>query len=148
MKKLTLLMLAMVIFIIASCRDSGNDTSYYKSSKLPLRQLVQQTEKTKTSYASYFLIAGSYSSREETKIVVRAFANVNGRFRLLEMPLSDIRIKIDNSIVSPYIIVEFNTTTPGNNSTEELLNTGWISKVYVINCPEKYLPEKLLPIGL
>ena len=117
-----------------------------KSSKLELRQLVQETETKKTAYASYFLIAGSYGQSEEKVTTVKVFAKVENRYRLIEMPIDEIRIAIDNKLTTPNIEIEY--TNNENYNDGELVSSDWVTKVYVINCPEQYLPQKLLPIGL
>ena len=117
-----------------------------KSSKLELRQLVQETETKKTAYASYFLIAGSYGQSEEKVTTVKVFAKVENRYRLIEMPIDEIRIAIDNKLTTPNIEIEY--TNNENYNDEELVSNDRVTKVYVINCPEQYLPQKLLPIGL
>ncbi len=62
------------------------------------------------------------------------------------MPIEDIRVNINDSIKKPSIEVLYINNEKLRD--EELLNVGWISKIYIINCPEQYLPEKLLPINL
>lgn len=62
------------------------------------------------------------------------------------MPIEEIRIAIDNKLTTPNIEIEYTNNEKYND--EELVSKGWVTKVYVINCPEQYLPEKLLPIGL
>ena len=135
-------LLALVLF--TSCEPIIEKK--LKSSKLELRQLVQETETKKTAYASYFLIAGSYGQSEEKITTVKVFAKVENRYRLIEMPIDEIRIAINNKLTIPNIEIEY--TDNEKYSDEELVSKSWITKVYVINCPEQYLPEKLLPIGL
>ena len=135
-------LLALVLF--TSCEPMINKN--LKSSKLELRQLVQETETKKTSYASYFLIAGSYSQSEYKETKVKVFAKVENRYRLIEMPIDEIRIAIDNKLTIPNVEIEY--VNNEKYSDEELVSNRWKTKVYIINCPEHYLPEKLLPIGL
>jgi len=141
-RNLAKLMLALVLF--TSCETISNKK--LKSSNLELRQLIQETETTKYSSASYFLIAGGYSQSEYKETKVKVFAKVDGRFRLIEMPIQDVRININNELDKPNIVIEYEYTS--NFTDEELVSREWFEKVYVINCPEQYLPEKLLPIGL
>jgi len=136
------LVLALVLF--TSCEPMIDKKM--KSSKLELRQLVQETETKKTAYASYFLIAGSYGQSEEKVTTVKVFAKVENRYRLIEMPIDEIRIAIDNKLSTPNIEIEYTNNEKYND--EELVSEGWVTKVYVINCPEQYLPQKLLPIVL
>ena len=135
-------LLALVLF--TSCEPMINKN--LKSSKLELRQLVQETETKKTSYALYFLIAGSYSQSEYKETKVKVFAKVENRYRLIEMPIDEIRIAIDNKLTIPNVEIEY--VNNEKYSDEELVSNRWKTKVYIINCPEHYLPEKLLPIGL
>ena len=135
-------LLALVLF--TSCEPMIDKN--LKSSKLELRQLVQETETKKTAYASYFLIAGSYSQSEYKETKVKVFAKVENRYRLIEMPIDEVRIAIDNNLKIPNIEIEY--VNHEKYSDEELVSKNWVTKVYVINCPEQYLPEKLLPIGL
>ena len=135
-------LLALVLF--TSCEPMIDKN--LKSSKLELRQLVQETETKKSTYASYFLIAGSYSQSEYKETKVKVFAKVENRYRLIEMPIDEVRIAIDNKLKIPNIEIEYINHV--KYSDEELVSKSYITKVYVINCPEQYLPEKLLPIGL
>ena len=135
-------LLALVLF--TSCEPMINKN--LKSSKLELRQLIQETETKKSTYASYFLIAGSYSQSEYKETKVKVFAKVENRYRLIEMPIDEVRIAIDNKLKIPNIEIEYINHV--KYSDEELVSKSYITKVYVINCPEQYLPEKLLPIGL
>lgn len=135
-------LLALVLF--TSCEPMIDKN--LKSSKLELRQLVQETETKKTAYASYFLIAGSYSQSEYKETKVKVFAKVENRYRLIEIPIDEVRIAIDNKLKIPNIEIEYINHV--KYSDEELVSKSYITKVYVINCPEQYLPEKLLPIGL
>jgi hypothetical protein len=136
------LVLALVLF--TSCEPMVDKN--LKSSKLELRQLVQETENKKSVYAYYFLIAGSYSQSEHKETKVKVFAKVKNRYRLIEMPIEEVRIAIDNKLKVPNIEIEY--INQYNLTDEELVSQSWRTKVYVINCPEQYLPEKLLPIGL
>jgi len=136
--------LLLALVLLTSCEPMIDKKM--KSSKLELRQLVQETETKKTAYASYFLIAGSYGQSEEKVTTVKVFAKVENRYRLIEMPIEEIRIAIDNKLTTPNIEIEYTNNEKYND--EELVSKGWVTKIYVINCPEQYLPQKLLPIGL
>tara|TARA_R110000782_G_scaffold263136_1_gene355659 strand:+ start:62 stop:511 length:450 start_codon:yes stop_codon:yes gene_type:complete len=134
----------LALLLLTSC-DSIRDKDL-KSSKLELRQLVQETEIKKGSNGYFFLIGGGFNSYEKKITTVKVFAKLNDRFRIIEMPIQDIRISINNKLVKPNIQIEY--VDSYKYSDEELVNQKWISKIYVVNCPEQYLPEKLLPIGL
>lgn len=145
MKKL--LLYGLIILSLYSCKkESKFNSEKQKSSKLELRQLIQETETKKQTYGSYFLIGGSFHQNEEKVTTVKVFALVDSRYRLIEMPIDEIRISIDNKISTPNITIEYES--PHTYTDEELVSNDWEYKVYVINCPEQYLPEKLLPIEL
>lgn len=143
-KIINLAKLLLALVLLTSCEPMIDKKM--KSSKLELRQLVQETETKKTAYAYYFLITGSYGQSEEKITTVKVFAKVENRYRLIEMPIDEIRIAIDNKLTTPNIEIEYTSKVKFND--EELISKVWITKVYVINCPEHYLPQKLLPIGL
>ncbi len=144
MKKVLLL---LIIITLSSCSEKDNGYRKRKSSKLELRQLIKETETTKQSNGWFFAIGGGYSNSEYKETVVKVFAKVEGRYRLIEMPISSVRINIDDSLKKPNIEIEYEDDKIGD---EELLSDrySYKTKVYIINCSEQYLPEKLLPINL
>jgi len=142
MKKLFLL--STFLFLLFSCQSV--EYKKHSSSVLELRQLVQGIETSKQSNGFYFLIGGGFSSSETTSTYVKVFAKVEGRYRIIEMPIEYIRISIDNTLKTPNIVLEYESR--GKMSDEELINRIYMEKIFVINCPEQYLPEKLLPIEL
>ncbi len=144
MKKLLTIFVLSLFFI--SCKKSTEEDNKQKSSTLELRQLVQETETKKETYGSYFVIGGSFRQSEEKETTVKVFAKVQGRYRLIEMPIDKIRIAINNKLTKPNIVVEYEARN--KQTDDDLISHDWFDKVYIINCPEQYLPEKLLPIGL
>jgi hypothetical protein len=134
-----------MVFGLLSCNVP--EPKHYKTENIQLRQLVKTDEVTKESHASYFLISGSYSSREEVNTTIKLIGKVNGLYRLIEFDFNDARIKIDNSLTKPHLYIKYSSYDKRNTST--LLNhRRYDISSYVIVCPEKYLPEKLLPINL
>lgn len=114
--------------------------------KIQLRQLVnKELTETHTSGA-FFLVAGSVNSDSETKTVVKLMGEVNGEYRFMQFDFEKVRIKIDNSIKTPYVILNYRDNH--DISIDSLLEYSWALKSVTIVCPEQYLPEKLLPIQL
>lgn len=114
--------------------------------KIQLRQLVnKELTETHTSGA-FFLVAGSVNSDSETKTVVKLMGEVNGEYRFMQFDFEKVRIKIDNSITTPYVILNYRDNH--DISIDTLLEYSWALKSVTIVCPEQYLPEKLLPIQL
>jgi hypothetical protein len=118
----------------------------YKTDKIYLRQLVKVDKVTKEVSGSYFLVIGSGSYQERTETKIKLMGKVNGYYRLIEFDFVDVRIKIDNSIEDPYLVIKYQSYD--KLKTNELINENWYTTGYVIVCPEKYLPERLLPISL
>lgn len=114
--------------------------------KIQLRQLVnKELTETHTSGA-FFLVAGSVNSDSETKTVVKLMGEINGEYRFMQFDFEKVRIKIDNSIKTPYVILNYQDNH--DISIDSLLEYSWALKSVTIVCPEQYLPEKLLPIQL
>ena len=147
MKKLLIL---LTVFSLISCREyvKNEDELYLNrtTKALELRQLIN-SENTKTkSYGSYFLIGGSYSNKTETDISIKVFAKVDGYFRVVNIPIENVRVNINNNIDKPTL--QINYTEEKLTGSNLLDNHSYNINYYIINCPERYLPEKLLPIEL
>jgi hypothetical protein len=140
MKKLLLLLVAVATLM--SC-DKPKE---HQSEKIPLRQLVKSETKESYSSASFFLIAGSAHSGTYTDTDIKAMGSVNGEYRYLKMKIEKVRIKIDNSVKIPYVILKYETFDKVD--TDQLLMYDYKVDSYTIVCPEQYLPERLLPIVL
>ncbi len=142
MKKL--LGLLVGIFLIG-CQPIPQDKDLH-SEKIHLRQLVNRDVTETHTYGSFFLIAGSVSSDTETNTVVKLMGEVNGEYRFMQFDFTKVRIKIDNKVTTPYIVLNYTDSEP--METNYLLKyTGYIDSVTIV-CPEQYLPERLLPIQL
>lgn len=142
MKKSILLLVLCAIFV--SCEEIKDKD--FLTSKLELRQLVKQTSTKEEAQGSYFLIAGGFSQTSEQETTVQVFAKVDGMYRLIEMPIERIRINIDNSLDKPNLQVSYRNERPKTDT--QIVDRVQYYDVYIINCPEQYLPEKLLPIKL
>ena len=141
MKKIIFLLVSIALF--SSC----NLIVERKSNKFELRQLDSSVSDSKSSNAWFFIAAGSYSENTSNESVVKVFAKVDGMYRLIKFPLEMARINIDNSISSPNIQLVYRNEI--EISDERLLNGyNYLVDYYIINCPEIYLPEKLIPIEI
>jgi len=138
---------SIILLLMTTLTQCGiDDNKEFRTKKFRLRQLIKETESKDISTTSFFLVGASHSEYNENVTTVKVFAKVGYTYRFIEMPIEDIRIRLDNNIKVPYIRIAYrNEHVLGN---EWLLNDDWISKRYIITCPEKYLPEKLLPIEL
>jgi hypothetical protein len=71
---------------------------------------------------------------------------VKDEYRFMQFDFEKVRIKIDNKVTTPYIVLNYRETS--EMSMDYLLEYGYYVKSVTIVCPEQYLPEKLLPIQI
>jgi hypothetical protein len=141
MKKLLGLFVMLFLF---SCQP--REYKDYHSEKIYLRQLVNRDVTETHTSGSFFLIAGSVSSESETSTVVKLMGEVNGEYRFIQFNFEKVRIKIDNKVTTPYIVLNYRETYEVD--MDYLLEyPGYIESVTIV-CPEQYLPERLLPIQI
>jgi hypothetical protein len=95
---------------------------------------------------SFFLIAGSVSSESETSTVVKLMGKVKDEYRFMQFDFEKVRIKIDNKVTTPYIMLSYRDTS--EMSVDYLLQYPYYIGSVTIVCPEQYLPERLLPIQI
>ena len=137
-----------------SCADNFNGTT----SPLKLRQLSNTSETEKSADGSAFLFFASYHSEERNVDYVKVFAEVDGEYRFLEIPMEDIRIKIDSTVKVPYVQIKYTYDAVKQHQFSNTLVCEAINPrnvyaqvnivKYIIICPEQYLPERLLPIDV
>jgi hypothetical protein len=141
MKKLLLL---FSILLMVGC----NPVEYkdYHSEKIYLRQLVNRDVTETHTSGSFFLIAGSVNSESVTSTVVKLMGEVNGEYRFMQFDFEKVRIKIDNKVTTPYIMLNYRDTS--ETSVDYLLKFPYYIGSVTIVCPEQYLPERLLPIQI
>lgn len=139
-------MLLLTTVISQSCDENPN-RKHRVSNVLKLRQLVQKTETQKTSSASVLLFFASYHSSETNRDYVKMFANVQGNYRLIAAPIENIRVVLVDTLNTPFVKIKY---FGEEHTDEEICNYIGILKRcrFIIYCPEKYFPEKLLPISL
>jgi hypothetical protein len=141
MKKL--LGLFSVLFMI------GCQPMEYKdlhTDKIYLRQLINNNVTETHTSGSFFLVAGSVSSNSKTTTVVKLMGEIEGEYRFMQFYFEKVRIKIDNNVTTPYIVLNYNYTYEVDINYL-LKNSYYIDSVTIV-CPEQYLPERLLPIQL
>jgi hypothetical protein len=110
------------------------------SDKIYLRQLVNRDITQTHTSGSFFLIAGSVNT------VVKLMGDVNGEYRFMQFDFEKVRIKIDNKVTTPYIVLNYRDTS--KMSMDYLLKYPYYIESVTIVCPEQYLPERLLPIQI
>jgi hypothetical protein len=141
MKKL--LLLFALLLMVGCDRVEYKD---YHTDKIYLRQLVNRDVTETHTSGSFFLIAGSVSSESVTSTVVKLMGEVNGEYRFMQFDFEKVRIKIDNKVTTPYIMLNYRDTS--ETSVDYLLKFPYYIGSVTIVCPEQYLPERLLPIQI
>jgi hypothetical protein len=141
MKKLLLL---FALLLMIGCNMPVYKT--YHTDKIYLRQLVNRDVTETHTSGSFFLVAGSVSSESETSTVVKLMGKVKDEYRFMQFDFEKVRIKIDNKVTTPYIVLNYRETS--EMSMDYLLEYGYYVKSVTIVCPEQYLPERLLPIQI
>lgn len=142
MKKL--LGLSVMLFLF-SCNNPVN--KIYHSNKIYLRQLVNNDVSETHTYGSFFLVAGSVTSESTTQTVIKLMGNIDDEYRFIQFDFERARIKIDNSVKTPYIVLNYKNDREVSID-EQLSRMYWYGVTVTIVCPEQYLPEKLLPIQI
>lgn len=143
-KIITLLLLSALI----SCSEDEGDKIHY-TSIFPLKQLVQDEVTSKSSHGGFFLIGGSYSSSEKTEDFVKVFAKVEDNYRVITIPLRNLRININDSLTVPTLQIKYEHSYPCTDEYVcDIIECCGYTHKYIISCPEIYLPTKLIPITL
>jgi hypothetical protein len=150
MKNIILLIFVCLSFV--ACDDPYQDF-YEVTTPLKLRQLVNVNETEKSSSGSAFVFFATYHSQEKNVDYVKVFADVDGSYRFLEIPLQKIRVKLDSTVTTPYIEIHYHYSSHKKiNLTNSNIcdnNNYWFTiQDYTIVCSEQYLPERLLPIDV
>ena len=118
----------------------------YHTNRIYLRQLVNRDVVETHTSGSFFLVAGSVNSDTQTNTVVKLMGEVDGEYRFIQFDFEKVRIKIDNKVTTPYIVLNYSESY--EVEIDYLLEyTGYLDNITIV-CPEQYLPERLLPIQL
>lgn len=133
----------LVMLFLFGC---GPEYTARHTDKIYLRQLVNRDVTETHTSGSFFLIAGSVSSDSETQTVIKVMGEVNGEYRFMQFDFTKARIKIDNRVTTPYIVLNY--VNDQDYTIDYLLEYDYYVKSVTIVCPEQYLPEKLLPIQI
>lgn len=136
----------LCLFIVCGCEIPRYKN--YKTNKFMLRQLVKETNVEKESFTSFFLVGSTHSESSEYRTTVKVFAKVGYTYRFIEMDIENIRIILNNNIKTPYIRIKYRSKLKFSDNKLIDYEDWYLHKTYLIYCPEKYLPEKLLPIEL
>ena len=151
MKKIFIMITLSVLLI--SCSDLSDDKFESQTSPLKLRQLVNTNEMESMSNGSAALFFATYHSEEKNIDYIKVFAEVEGAYRFLEIPMERVRVKLDSSSQVPYLLIHYNyysqkeMKVSDNDICDDKLPSFYITR-YTIVCREEYLPEKLIPINI
>jgi len=148
--KIVLIWLAIIFFIESTYYKSVERTkraerSYVYpdlilSGKHELRKFNVKETTTTSSKASFFLIVGSYSSETTQSTEVRFyFKNYHNEWQLMIKPITSVNIKIDNSVIIPYIKFYWND----NNYHSDIYSIydECVSRVVIYCKNSDFIPE-------
>src|SRR5690554_6719166 len=117
--KVFLRWLGIIIGMIILTQACLPKDKHYKTNKLPLRQLVNGSNTTRSATGWFFIAAGGHSGRETKTDYIKMYALVNGSYKYLEYNMRSVRIAIDNTITTPYIEVYGKCECMGINADEK-----------------------------
>jgi len=142
---LYIILLLFLVFGFVNCRKIEPSQ---RSRILELRQLSKKEVKSKSMQGGLFFGVGGFSSSEKQELYINTIVKTESGFQYFKIPLSKIRINIDNKLEKPFLemIVDFHAID--DSSEENIYKGDWRYEKVIIHCPEKYLPERLLPIEL
>lgn len=134
-------LIVLIVLFACSCGKQ------YSTSKMHLRQLLTESVTDKSTSGNFFLIVGSFSQKEDTKQIIKVFAQQDNSFyQYLEFNLSDVRFIIDNTIDTPFIVVK--AFHDSDNLPDMSLIKYGRNPTVNLYCPEKYMPENISEIRL
>jgi hypothetical protein len=107
--------------------------------------MINDKENKTSSSGWFFVITGGYSSESEENNYIKCLAKADGCYYFMKINLSDVRIKINNKIKNPYLLIDYNGS---KYSDQTLILNDYLTDSYTIVCPEKYLPKNLTPIKI
>lgn len=138
-KLLVLFLFSMFILSLMSCEPKKE---YRESSTMPLRQLVTNSLISETKSSSWFFLSGSSKTTINEKQFIKMYVLVDGSYKFQKFEIADLRLRIDNSIKTPYLTIGYFSNRL--YSDEYLLDSPYISNIkYILHIPEDFLPEYL-----
>lgn len=138
-----------LIYLIIFTLFLNSCQTLQETEEFELRQFKNETVESNYTSGTFFFIVGGYSSKTETKDIVKLIANIDGVYRFLEFKLERLRIKIDNSITTPTIQIFYYDESKRTNDFIFRTNTlNYYGTYVVLRCPEIYIPEDLTPIKI
>jgi hypothetical protein len=104
-----------------------------------LRKFNIKTTTSSSSSAWFFVVAGGYSSREVSETKIRFyFKNYRGEFEFMEKNFDEVNIKIDNTVIIPFVKFYWNVIGGGAENSIYKYN---VTKV-ILYCKESdFQPE-------
>lgn len=134
-------------FVLTSC-DQEMNKEKCNLKPIELRQIIKDKETVKSASFGYFVFAASGSYSETEELTVKVCGKVDGSYRFLEFDINDIRIKIDNSVKTPYLKLNVNNDLKNKYASTILDYHNWEIRSVTIVCSDEMLPERLLPIDI
>lgn len=124
-----------LILSLTSCETNNAFIKKVLSGKHELRKLSTKTVTEEYASGTYFLIMGSMSySKTENTTIRFYFKNHRGEFQFMEKPFNEVNIKIEPTLIKPYITFNYDSGEGAYN--EESVYSYYVNSV-VIHCNEE-----------
>jgi hypothetical protein len=143
------LLMLLAILLIGCGREGIQQTE-----RIYLRQIKTGYETTTKASGSFFIVFGSYHSETITDYKLRALGKYHGEYRFVDLDINRVSFKLDSSVTTPYIVVEYEEYQPYEDSWSfyNLFQSQWTISMnktkYVITCHPDLVPEQLSQVKL
>lgn len=147
---ITLLILITALILSSSYQrknpvsDTSNVGEILKGNH-ELRRFNTLTKDGTITHGSFFLIGGSATSNTYSEIIATFSWKTNtGEYAISELPIKNIRVKIDPNVINPYI--KFNWNKGNSKNIHYIMK--WNVNYMVIVCREEDYPININLDGL
>lgn len=140
----------ILTILLIGCGKEG----IQQTERIYLRQIKTGYDTTTKASGSFFIVFGTYQSETRTDYKLRALGKYRGEYRFVNLDINRVSFKLDPSVTTPYIIVEYEEYEPYEDSWSfyQLFQSQWDISIdrtkYVITCHPDLVPEQLSQVKL
>ena len=140
----------LLAILLIGCGGEG----IQQTERIYLRQIKTGYETTTKASGSFFIVFGTYHSETITDYKLRALGKYHGEYRFVDLDINRVSFKLDSSVTTPYIVVEYEEYQPYEDSWSfyNLFQSQWTISMnktkYVITCHPDLVPEQLSQVKL
>lgn len=130
----------LLLILLASCKEQPNKVDEILKGNHELRKFKTITQEGYSWNAGYFLIAGKGSGSSYKDIKASFSWKMNtGEYEISEIELSKIRVRIDNTVTTPYITFNWDY---GRITNLEHILLSYVNYI-TITCKEEDYPVNI-----